>query len=79
MNIAIISSDFSFFGLFGFTTASILCPLFFAIYINILSNYIVSIVKHLVADDILFFIAHNAITSAKELNSDLKANMNRHP
>ena len=44
----------------------------FGIYIKNLSNHIVSTVKQLAADDILFLIAHNAKTSADELNSDFK-------
>ena len=44
-----------------------------------LSNDTVSAVKQLVTDDILFFIAHNAKTSADELNSDLRTNVNGHP
>ena len=53
--------------------------LLFVIYVNNLSNHIVSTVKHLVADDILFSFAHNAKTSANELTSDLKASLNGHP
>ena len=49
--------------------SSVLCN-----YINSLSNHIVSIAKHSAAD-ISFFIAHNAETSADELNSDQKANL----
>ena len=71
-------SDY-FFSPFGFTRGSILYPLFFVIYINNLSNYIVSTVKQLGADDILFLIAHNAKTSADELNPHLNANLNAHP
>ena len=52
---------------------------FFLIYINNLSNHVVSTVKHLAADDILFFIGHNAKTAANELTSDLKASLNGHP
>ena len=33
-------------------------------------------VKLLAADDVLFFITHNAETLADELNSDLKAYLN---
>ena len=43
------------------------------------TNHIVSTVKQLAADDILFFIAQNAKTLAGELNSVLKANLNGHP
>ena len=39
---------------------------------------IVCTAKQLTADHI-FFIAHNAKTSADELNSNLKANLNGHP
>ena len=53
-------------------------PFFFLIYIKNLSNHAVSTVKHLAADDILFFIAHHAKTLAGELNSDIKANLNGH-
>ena len=73
MSIAITFSDL--LSLFVFTTGSILSPLFFVIYINNLSNHIVSTAKQLAANDILFFIAHNAKTLADELNSDLKANL----
>ena len=66
MNIAITSSGFSFFSFFGFTRESLLCPLFCGIYINNLSNQIVSTVKH-------FFIARNAKISTDELNSYLKS------
>ena len=47
------------------------------IYIKNPSYHVVTTVKQLGADD-LFFIAHNAKTSADELNSDLKANLNGH-
>ena len=46
---------------------------------NNLSNHIVSTVKLLAADDILFSIAHNAKTLVGELNSDSKENLNGHP
>ena len=77
VSIAIKSSNFIFLVFLGLPQGSISCP-FFLIYINYLSSNIVSTVKHLAADDILFFIAHNAKTSADELNSDLKANLNGH-
>ena len=74
MSIAITSSDFILFNLAS--QGSILCSLYFLIYINNLSNHIVSTVKQLAADDILFFIAHNAKSLAGELNSNLNANLN---
>ena len=73
MSLAITSSDL--LSLFVFTTGSILSPLFFVIYINNLSNHIVSTAKQLAANDILLFIAHSPKTLADELNSDLKANL----
>ena len=48
-------------------------------YINNLSNHILSTVKQLAADDILFIITHNVKTLAGELNSNLKANLNGYP
>ena len=66
-----------FFSHFGFTTGSILCHLFFVNYINNLSHHIVFTVKQLAASYILF--AQNATTSADELNSALKSNLNGHP
>ena len=45
---AAASSEFTFY--------FFLCPLFFLIYINNLSNHIVSTDKKLAADDVLFFI-----------------------
>ena len=51
---------------------------FFLIDINNLPNHIVSTVKQLAADDILFSIAHNAKLLAGELNSHIKANLNGH-
>ena len=38
-----------------------------------LLNHIVSTVKQLVADDILFFIAHNAKSSAEKLSLSFKS------
>ena len=46
---------------------SVLCPLFVLVYINNLSNYKVPSIRQLVADNIFFFIPHNAKTST-ELN-----------
>ena len=43
-----------------------------------LSNLKVSTVKQL-ADNILFFIAHNAKTSSDKLNSHLEVNLKGHP
>ena len=74
---AITSSNFILFSLFWVHHKN-LCPLFFLMYINNLSNDKVSTVKHLAAD-ILFFIAHNGKILADELNWDLKANLNGHP
>ena len=66
MSIVIASSNFIFLVFLGLQQVSILCPLFILIYINnILSNHVVSTVKQL-ALDVLFFIAHNAETSADE-------------
>ena len=67
------------FSLFGCTTKIYFMSSLFLSYINNVSNHTVSTVKQLVADSILFSIAHNAKTSADELNSDLKANMKGHP
>ena len=66
-SIAITST---FFTLFWCTTRNYLCSLLFLIYTNNLSNHIVSRIKQIAADDILFFIAHNPTTSADELDSD---------
>ena len=63
----------------GVPQGSILCPIFFLICIDNLSNHTVSAVKQLAADNTLFFIGHKAKTSADELISHLKINMNRHP
>ena len=79
MSIAITSSNFILFSLLGAPQRSILCALFFLIYINNLSNHIISTIKQFTADDILFFIAHNAKTFTGELNSDLQANLNGYP
>ena len=75
MSIAIGSSSFILFAPQG----SISCLIFFLIYINNLSNHIVSTVKESAADDILFFIVHNARTLVGELNSDVKAKLNGQP
>ena len=77
VSIDIISSDFSFQSWVHHKNLS--RPLFFLIYINNLSNHTVSTAKRLAANDILFFIAHNAKMLADELNSDLKANVNAYP
>ena len=62
----------------GVPQGSILGPLFFLIYINELSNDIVSTVK-LFADDIsLFAIVHDPKTSAYNLNKDLQKFLNGH-
>ena len=53
--------------------------MFFLIYISNLSSHVVSNVKQLAADDILFFMAPNAKIVAGELNSDLKANLDGRP
>ena len=78
MSIPITFSNFILFSLFGAPQGSILCSLFSLIYIKNLSNQIVSTVKQLAADDILFFIADYAKTLTGELNLDLKANLNGH-
>ena len=77
VSIDITSSDFSFQSWVHHKNLS--RPLFFLIYINNLSNHTVSTAKRLAANDILFFIAHNAKMLADELNSDLKANVNAYP
>ena len=79
MGIAITPSNLNFLVFLGAPQGSILCSLFFLVYINKLSNHRVSTVKHLAADAILFFIAHNAKTSGDGLNSGLKGNLNGHP
>ena len=53
---AAASSEFTFYFFLGEPQRSFLCPLFFLIYINNLSNHIVSTDKKLAADDVLFFI-----------------------
>ena len=56
----------------GASQGSILGPLFFLIYINDLSDDLVSIVK-LFADDVsLLSVVHDSNTSANELNNDLQ-------
>ena len=79
LSIAISSSNFIFPVFLGLLRRSISCTLFFVIYINNLSNHIVSPVTQLAADDTLIFITDNAKTSADEFNSDLKAHLNGHP
>ena len=56
---------------------SILCPLFFLIYINNLSIHRVSTVKQLAVSSYIFHWSQ-AKSSADELNSDLKTNLNEY-
>ena len=78
VSIATKSSNFFLFSLFWGTTRIYFMSSFFLIDINNLPNHIVSTVKQLAADDILFSIAHNAKLLAGELNSHIKANLNGH-
>ena len=56
----------------GVPQGSILGPLFFLIYINDLSDDIVSTVKLFGDDTSLFSVVHNSNITAKELNKDLQ-------
>ena len=56
----------------GLPQGSILGPLFFLIYINDLSDDIVSTVKLFADDTSLFSVVHNSNITAKELNKDLQ-------
>ena len=78
MSVTITRSNFIFLVFLIAPLGCILFPLLFLIYIKNLSNHLVSTVKQFLVGDRLFFIAHNAKTSADELNSDLKANLNEH-
>ena len=55
----------------GVPQGSILGPQFFLIYINDLVDGLSSNAKLFVDDTLLFSVAHNANTTAKELNNDL--------
>ena len=57
----------------GVPQDSILDPLFFLIYINDLSDDLVSTVKLLADDASLFFVVHNSIISANELNNEMQS------
>ena len=46
--------------------------------INLYGDFQICVRVPLPLPDILFFIAHNAKTSADKLSSDLKANLNGH-
>ena len=55
----------------GVTQGSILGPLFFLIYINDLSDNLVSTVKRFAYDTSLFSVVNDSNISANELNNDL--------
>ena len=55
----------------GLPLGSILGPLSFLIYINDLSDDLVSSVKHFAGDTSLFSVVRNSSISANELNNDL--------
>ena len=56
----------------GLPLGSILGPLSFLIYINDLSDDLVSSVKHFAGDTSLFSVVRNGSISANELNNDLQ-------
>ena len=56
----------------GLPLGSILGPLSFLIYINDLSDDLVSSVKHFAGDTSLFSVVRNSSISANELNNDLQ-------
>ena len=59
----------------GVPQGSILGPLFFLIYINDLSDDLVSTVKLFADDTSLFSAARDSNISAYELNNDMQKNM----